>query len=735
MWIGMLLGLAVLGCAAVADEPRPVRNHRPNIVVILSDDMGWSDVGCYGGEIETPAIDALAAGGVRFTQFYNGARCCPTRAQLLTGLYAHQAGVGYMVGREVPDQPGYRGDLAPGTATLAEVLAGAGYGTYMAGKWHVSRNVGPAGERDSWPTRRGFERYYGILTGAASYYDPGTLMRDEVALSPFDDPEYQPDGEYYLTDAISEHAVRYVRDHHTQRPDEPFFLYVSYTAAHWPLHASDADVARYRGRYDGGYEQVRAERLDRLRALGLLDERWTPAPLEWEFGRDVSDTAWEARCMEVYAAQVTAMDRGIGQLVATLRETGALEETLIVYLQDNGGCHEGYGREAEGDGPRPGEPTLEAVAGDEVKQWMFPDRTRDGFPVRAGVGVMPGPADTYLAYGRGWAGVSNTPFRKYKHWVHEGGSATPFIAHWPAGFGVRGGELEPAVGHVIDLMPTVVELAGAVYPSVRAGAVVPPTEGRSLVPALMGEALNEDRTLFWEHAENRAVRAGNWKLVAEGRRGAFELYDLEADRGETQNLAGERPEVVMELEAEWDAWAERCGVLPIGAWRNKPQVSSEARARLSFELAPDARLAREASPWLMGRDVVIEARIDGPAPGVLVAQGGSSHGWALYVQDDRLVLSLRQSGKLTRLAAPEALPASARQVGATLAATGELALVVEGEVVARGAAKGLLDEHPADGLEVGRDETGAVGAYAVPYAFEGTLRGVRTELSEPADSK
>ncbi|MEZ5434990.1 MAG: arylsulfatase [Verrucomicrobiales bacterium] len=462
--------------------------ERPNIVLIMSDDMGFSDIGCYGSEINTPNLDALAAGGVRFTQFYNTSRCCPTRASLLTGLYPHQAGVGHMM--EDKGFEGYRGDLNRHCLTIAEVLRTAGYRTYMTGKWHVTKIVKPGSDADklNWPLQRGFDRFYGTIHGAGSFFDPNTLTRDNTYISPFDDAAYRPEEPYYYTHALTDHAVRFIRDHQKDHAEAPFFLYLPYTAAHWPLHALPADIAKYKGRYDAGYDAIRAARYEKMKALGLIDAsaELSPAAGNWS---EVNDKAWEAANMEVYAAMIDSMDQGIGKIMACLRETHYWDNTLVLFLQDNGGCAEGMGRGNKNPAPpvRAGQPSLKPVVADFLQPDMIPRQTRDGFPMRQGQGVIPGGADTYQGYGQAWANVSNTPFREYKHWVHEGGISTPLIAHWPNGIG-RQGELERTPGHLIDIMATCVDVAGATYPqTAHEGQSIHPLEGRSLVPAFCGE--------------------------------------------------------------------------------------------------------------------------------------------------------------------------------------------------------------------------------------------------------
>ncbi|TYB71459.1 arylsulfatase [Nonomuraea sp. PA05] len=503
-------------------------SRRPDIVLVLADDLGFSDLGCYGGEIDTPNLDRLGQAGVRFTQFYNSPRCSPSRASLLTGLHPHQVGVGILTGDERPD--GYPGDLSAGSVTAAEALRAAGYRTYLSGKWHVAADM--SAPNGAWPTRRGFDRFYGTIDGAGSYYQPVTLTRDERDI----EHEANEPGFFY-TDAISDNAVRFIED---TPAGDPFFLYLAYTAPHWPLHAPEEDVARYRGRFDAGWDRLRADRLRRLRDEGILDPAWDltgrdPRVPAWD---EVADQEWEARRMEVYAAQVTRMDRGVGRILDTLERLGRLDDTLLLFLGDNGGCAEELGDDRPGFIPQ--HPTM-------------PRRTRAGAPMRYGnsPGILPGPEDTFASYGRNWANLSNTPFREYKHWVHEGGIATPLIVHWPAGIGSPG-RLCAAPRQLVDVLPTLLDAA-----SVTAG---PPLEGSSMLDLLHGRETAE-RTLFWEHEGNAGVRRGRWKLVRKHGR-AWELYDMAADRTELRDLAAGEPGVVAGLAAAYDEWAARCGVIP-----------------------------------------------------------------------------------------------------------------------------------------------------------------------------
>jgi arylsulfatase len=551
-------------CGSMAWGQSPSAAPRPNIVLIMSDDMGYSDIGCYGSEIRTPTLDRLAANGLRYAQFYNTARCCPTRASLLTGLYPHQAGVGHMTGGDKRRtlREAWRGELSSRAVTIAEVLREAGYGTYMCGKWHVTGRERPEAGKSNWPLQRGFDRFYETITGGGSFYDPTTLTRDNTQITPENDPEYRPE-RFYYTDAISDNAVRFINNHvQAKGGEKPFFMYVAYTAAHWPMHAPDESIARYRGKYDGGYAPIRQGRYERLKQLGLVDSAWelSPAPESWE---SVEHKAWEVRCMEVYAAMIDRMDEGIGRIVSTLEKQNLIENTLILFLQDNGGCAEGMGRQ---DNPAWHLKDLKPMGPDDLQPKVWPPmQTRDGRAVLGGPTVMPGGPDTYMGYGQNWANVSNTPFREYKHWVHEGGISTPLIAHWPKGI-ARRNEIERQPGHLIDVMATAVDVAGAKYPSEYRGNSIRPMEGVSLAPTFIGSRLDRE-AIYWEHEGNRAIRIGKWKLVAKDPGGPWELYDMDADRSEMHDLAGQQPQRVAEMTKKWEAWARRADVLP---WVWKP---------------------------------------------------------------------------------------------------------------------------------------------------------------------
>jgi arylsulfatase A-like enzyme len=518
------------------------QTQRPNVVLILNDDMGYSDLGCYGGEIDTPNLDALAANGIRFSQFYNTARCSPSRASMLTGLHPHQTGVGILTYDSGPE--GYAGNLNHRCVTIAQVLKRSGYRTYMSGKWHVASSLKKP--TDTWPLQRGFDAFYGTIIGAGSFYDPNTLTRGNDNV----EHEAQSDDGFFYTDAISDQAVRYIDAHAREHAGKPFFAYVAYTAPHWPLHAHDEDIAKYKGRFDKGWDRLREERLERLVQSGILDAQWKlsardPTQPPWT---QAEHKAWLLRCMEVYAAQIDRMDQGIGRIVESLKRTGQLDNTVLIFLADNGACAEDI----------PEDVTIEELVD---KLMIARSHTRKGEPVHFGNDPdrMPGPENTYQSYGTAWANLSNAPFRLYKHWTHEGGIATPLIAHWPARLKDRGA-IRHTPGYLPDIMATIVELTGAEYPETFEGHPIEPLEGTSLVPVLHGEDIDRP-PMFWEHEGNAAVRRGKWKLVR-NYPGNWELYDLDADRTELHDVAAAHPDRVREMSTAYEAWAKRCGVIP-----------------------------------------------------------------------------------------------------------------------------------------------------------------------------
>lgn len=536
----LIVATFIFGNASATDKP--------NIIIIMADDMGYSDIGSYGGEISTPNLDKLASKGVKFTQFYNAARCCPTRASLLTGLYPHQAGMGNMTSDQ--GEPSYRGDLSMQCVTIAEVLKLNGYKTYMSGKWHVTKHVDSwrtwktedekiYTSKHNWPRQRGFDEFFGTIHGAGSFYNPATLTRNNT-------PIEAEDGFYY-TDAISEHADEFIRQHSEKNVENPFFCYIAYTAPHWPLHALPEDIKKYKGKYDNGWDKIREERMERMVEMGIIEPKWKlstrdPKIPSWE---ETKNKEWWAACMEVYAAMVDRMDQGIEKVIKALDETGQLENTLILFLADNGGCAE--------------------VLTDQWKQSLHvPSYKKDGTPLKRGndVTCFPGPENTYMSYCTEWANASNTPFRYYKHYIHEGGISTPLIAHWPEGIKSPNRNTNQ-IGHLIDIMATCVDISGAKYPATFKGEQIKPAEGQSLAPVFNNRDFKHN-PIGWEHHGNRGFRDGKWKLVAINQE--WELYDIEADRTELKNLANDYPQKTKEMIEKYENWAARVGVI---RWRDR----------------------------------------------------------------------------------------------------------------------------------------------------------------------
>ena len=532
----LLAFLVAFAALAAGADPRP------NIIWILADDLGYSDLGCYGGEIQTPNLDRLAENGLRFTDFYNASRCCPTRASLMTGLYPTQAGVGRMTFPR--PEPGYRGELRRDFPTVAETLRRAGYRAAMVGKWHLSLtenapenalwvshrlDLGSFSDPTSYPVGRGFEEHWGNIWGVVDFFDPFSLVHNTT-------PEPAPEPGFYYTDAINERAADFVRKYGAG--DEPFFLYVAHTAPHWPLQALPEDIRKYEKRYQSGWDVIRRERYERLQRIGLLEGDVAPLPerhendLAWE---DNPDREWDAHAMAVHAAMVDRLDRGIVRILEALDDIGERDNTLIVFLSDNGAS--------------PEEPQHFLPGFDR------PSHTRDGKPIRYTTRkrVRPGPQATYAGIGPRWANVANTPFRYWKKEQYEGGVATPLIAHWPAGIDAKAGSFVRTPGHVIDLVATAYDLG-----QIRE---TPAVEGLSLKPLFDGGSLDDDRPLFFEHFGARAVRQGRWKLVALAGE-PWELYDLSEDRTETHDRAEDLPGKVEELAALWEEWAHRAAVFP-----------------------------------------------------------------------------------------------------------------------------------------------------------------------------
>lgn len=541
-------------CAGSRNSKKVViKDDRPNIILILADDLGYSDPGSYGGEIHTPNLDYLAANGVRFTRFYNTSRCCPTRASLLTGLYNQQAGIGEMT--TARNEPGYRGYLAENTVTLAEVLKEAGYHTAMTGKWHVSNTIEqPTPEAqlkwlnhqashpyfspvEQYPVNRGFEKYYGNIFGVVDFFDPFSLVNGTKAV------EKVPDG-YYHTDAINDTAVSYIKEF--SREDKPFFLYVAHTAPHWPLQALPEDIKKYEDTYKAGWDATREARYKRMVEIGLIDPVTTP--LSPRMGKELSweknpDKEWDARAMAVHAAMVDRMDQGIGRIIQTLRATGELDNTIILFLSDNGASPENCMRYGPGF-DRPGE-------------------TRDGQKIHYPVNkkILPGPQTTFASIGERWANVVNTPYQYAKAQSYEGGVRTPMIAFWPKGIRSKG-RFTSHLGHVMDFMPTFIEVAKARYPETYNGHNITPYTGASLLPAFEGKERGGHDMLYNEHYNARYVRDSAWKLVSLSGDTTWRLYRINQDETELNDLSAQYPDVVSGLADQWRQWAYAHQVFP-----------------------------------------------------------------------------------------------------------------------------------------------------------------------------
>ncbi len=515
--------IAALG-AAVFFNFKPVQKAKPNIIIILADDMGYSDLGSFGSEINTPNLDLMAEEGLKMTNFYNTSRCCPTRASLLTGLYPHQAGVGHMVNER--EHAGYRGMLSDSCVTIAEALKEGGYSTFMAGKWHLNDRP------EHWPVRQGFDRYFGLLDGANSHFGNRPYRPNQKLTYALDDKVYQPGDDFYSSDTYTDFAMQFIEEN--KDSGKPFFLYLAFTAPHWPLHAPEEDIARYRGRYMEGWDNLRRQRYEKMLEMGIINRAEKLSPRDenvpdWDSLSEEEKKRWDDK-MAVYAAMVDRMDQNIGRLRAKLMELGQDENTIIMFLSDNGGSYESISG-----------PSFTAEIR-EASQKPASDPT------------------SFTAYQYEGANVSNTPFRKFKRWEHEGGVATPFIAYYPGV--IKPGTVNHQAAHVIDLMTTSLDLAGVKYPESYKGVPVKPMEGISLKPLLQGQKWEGHKEIFFEHEGNRAVRQGEWKLVSEYPEGNWALYNMVRDRAELNDVSAEHPEKVKELKSLYEKWASRANVVP-----------------------------------------------------------------------------------------------------------------------------------------------------------------------------
>ena len=520
--------------AFISVQAATCQAEKPNVLYIVADDLGFSDLGCYGGDIDTPTLDALASNGVRMTQFYNTGRCCPSRAAILTGEYPHRVGLGHMTTNDL-GQPGYRGVVSSEAKTIGQVLASANYRCFMSGKWHL-------GTPD--PTKHGFEEFYGTLVSAKRFFDPDHLVRFPANRA----ARRYPDGQFYATDAVTDHAIDFLKLAR-QTPQQPWFLYLAYNAPHFPLHAPPEEIAKYKDRYQIGWDEVRKQRLSRMKKLGIVSgDTKLSARSHWRnYGETKVGTnpAWDslpedrrldlARRMAIYAAMVDRLDQQIGRVIADLKAASELQNTLIVFTSDNGACFEWdpYG--------------FDIVSSNQ--NILHKGKMLDQM----------GKAGTFHSVGSGWANASNTPWRLYKHFNHEGGIASPGIVHWPNGLKAPTGSISHRPAHIIDLLPTAIAASAANYD----GELTLP--GRDLIADLNSgqlESSEKARTLFFEHQGNRALRQGKWKLVALDDQ-SWELYDFTNDRIEANDLATKHPDLVQQLSGQWDQWAAENHVTPL----------------------------------------------------------------------------------------------------------------------------------------------------------------------------
>ncbi len=677
-------------------------NH-PNVIIILADDLGWSDLGCYGSEIPTPNLDQLAAGGVRLTSFNTSARCCPSRASLITGLHPHQAGIGsFTTARpRTGASPAYTGHLLPTCVTLAEILGDAGYSTWMVGKWHM----GIPG-----PMERGFQNYFGykdFLAHSRDQWTPDEYVRLPESVKP--ELTYQRD-KFYVTDVFSDYALEFLKQARTL--NKPYFLYLAHSSPHFPVQAPKASIDQNINTYRQGWDILRAHRFERQKKLGLINADAQLPPLSMVPVDDEAiangysgqpNPAWNslpqdrredlARRMATFAAMVQHVDQGVGRILADLKEHNEMDNTLIFFLSDNGACYE-WGPFGFDEDSRRGITKLHNGAElDQIGQ--------------------PG---THQAYGSAWANLCNTPLNMYKHFCHEGGLASPLIVSWPQ-YIRNPNRLVTDPAHLMDIVPTVLEAIKLSYPKTHHGQDITPVAGTSLLAAINGQPL-PTRSLPFDHQGAHGLHKGKWKIVWGKRqptKPTWELYNLETDRSEQHNLASQHPELLAELVAEWEDWARNVGVE--GYWQ-APESANNSSSQ---------------SPQIANLPISIVIEVNASNPhGVVLAQGGREYGYALHFIDGKAAFDVRINGQVTRVMASQ--PANgAIRVMADLTKE-SMTLAVDGQPPVSKPSPGLIPVQPKDDLSIGLDTLSAAGDYQEPNPFNGTIISTRIEVDDKPPS-
>lgn len=703
-----------------AEAPRGV----PNVVVIILDDVGFADLGCYGSEIQTPAIDALAGRGVRYLNFRTTAMCSCTRASLLTGLNHHSAGMGWLADID-SGYPGYRGDLTREAATIAEVLGGAGWSTFLVGKWHVNNaeSNGPNGPYHNWPTQRGFDRAYWYQGHSSDHFKPGALYDGMSRV------EVDPDN-YYLSDDLADRAARFIRTEKTLSPDRPFYLQLAFGGAHSPLQARPEDRDLYKGRFDSGWDVIRARRLERQKAMKIADPDVALPPLSfgaepWDSLSPIQKKVY-ARYMEVFAGMITGVDRAIGRLMAELEALGERENTLVMLFSDNG---------ASAEGTETGTPNLFAPA---FGRTIPVEKAAELYDIMGEDGTFP-------HYPIGWTNASNTPYRLYKQYAALGGVADPMIVSWPKG-GADMGALRSQFVHVVDLHPTILEACGVERPDTYLGQPQKPLEGASVLKTLKSPKAETRKEQYFELGGFRAYQEGDWRLVTIHKRGEpfpddhWALYDLATDPNELKDVSAAHPDVVKRLTDKWHAAAVAHNVYPLD---DRPLLlkivqQRAGKLRKHWDIRPPIEvLPSDISPVVCGMSHEISVEIDRPTgkeDGVLVAHGSRPAGYVLYVDKGRLVYESSLIPWSERITSSIVLPKGTCKVAYRQSMTsrpfeGSGALFINGKKVAEHRFERVLFSPGYDGFSVGSDAGNQVSsAYSGVNAFKGRIARVEIDV-------